>query len=239
VKKLTLVLLGAVLAAGVAAADTLSYDASLTSPPGVYFGTGNSNSNFTITTNGTTELGLSVIQRYIGPIDPGSGSNVYDVQTGATTVPGKTGPTWGVDFSVNTQYNGGSDVLDAFNYSLTVVDLTTSTTLLSGFNPVTSLPDDSGYGSGGATNGVNVATEWGAQNSEPLSILAGFNENSPDLYEITLSEVNSDHRPTESVTVFANATGAPPVPEPGSWVLLGTIALGVVYNLQKRKRVSN
>jgi hypothetical protein len=51
-------------------ADTMTFDTALTSP-GLYFGTGNMNSNFTTETNGTTELGLSVIQRYVGPIDPG------------------------------------------------------------------------------------------------------------------------------------------------------------------------
>src|ERR1035438_3542849 len=82
-------------------ADITTFDTSLTSPPGVYFGSGNANTNFTAETNGTTELGLSVIQRYVGPIDPGAGSNVYQVSPGAITVPSKTGSSWGFDFSVN------------------------------------------------------------------------------------------------------------------------------------------
>src|SRR5580692_3300115 len=115
-----------IMAAPNSKADVMTFDTSLTSPPGVYFGTGNANSNFTTETDGTTELGLSVIQRFVGPIDPGAGSNVYQVSPGVTTVPTKTGSWWGFDFSINTQYNGGTDVLANFTYSLNITDLTTS-----------------------------------------------------------------------------------------------------------------
>jgi hypothetical protein len=218
-----------VLVAPYSKADVIAFDTSLTDPPGVYFGTGNANSNFTTATNGTTELGLSVIQRFVGPIDPGAGSNTYLVSPGVTTVAGKTGSSWGFDFSINTQYNGGSDVLDNFKYSLNITDLTTSNVGPT-FNPVTAITDNTGFGSGGATpNTTDPTTQWGTQNSESLSFagfLPGYNVNATDLYQITLSELNSDNRVIETDTVFANA-GAP-VPEPTSVVLLGTLALGVL-----------
>src|SRR3977135_357421 len=52
-------------------------------PPGFYNGSGNPNTNFTVDTEGNLELGLSVIIRFGGPIDPGAGSNVYTVTTSA------------------------------------------------------------------------------------------------------------------------------------------------------------
>lgn len=217
-------------------ADVMTFDTSLTSPPGVYFGTGNANSNFTTETDGTTELGLSVITRYVGPIDPGAGSNVYQVSPGATTVPGKTGSSWGFDFSINTQYNGGSDVLDAFAYSLNITDLTTGNVGPT-FNPVLLIGDNTGYGSTGATpNTTNIATQWGTQNSEALSFagfLPGYNINATDEYQITLSELNlTTGDVIETDTVFANA--GPPVPEPTSIFLFGTLALGVLVLGRRR-----
>jgi len=217
-------------------ADVMTFDTSLTSPPGVYFGSGNANSNFTTETDGTTELGLSVIQRFIGPIDPGAGSNVYQVTPGPTTVPGKTGSSWGFDFSINTRYNGGTDVLGAFTYSLNITDLTTNNVGPT-FNPLVSIPDNTGFGPGGATpNTTNVATQWGSQNSESLSFagfLPGFNVNSTDEYQITLTELNSTTGAViETDRVFANA--GPPVPEPTSIFLFGTLALGVIVLSRRR-----
>lgn len=213
-------------------ADTF-YDTSLTNPPGVYFGGGNANSNFTVGTGGGIELGLSVIDRFVGPIDPGAGSNVYQVSPGTLGLP-HSGSIWGFDFSVNTQYSGGGLVLDRFTYAMTITDLTTSNTGPT-FNPVTAISDDSGYGASGKTAGVNTATEWGAQNSESLSFagfLPGFNPNAPDLYEITLDAYNADSTLADQVTVFANA--GPPVPEPSSIILFGSLAIGVLLLGRKR-----
>jgi hypothetical protein len=217
-------------------ADVMTFDTSLTSPPGLYFGTGNSNTNFTTETNGTTELGLSVITRYIGPIDPGAGSNVYAVTSGTTSVPGKTGSSWGFDFSIDTQYAGGTDVLDDFTYSLNITDLTTNNVGPT-FNPLVSIGDNTGFGSTGKTaNTVNPAAQWGAQNSESLSFagfLPGYDVNAKDLYQITLTEMDLNGSVIETDQVFANATGAP-VPEPTSIVLFGTLALGAVVLGRRR-----
>jgi hypothetical protein len=86
----------------------------------------------------------------VGPIDPGAGSNVYQVSPGPTTVPGKTGSSWGFDFSVNTQYSGGTDVLGDFTYSLNITDLTTNNAGPT-FNPFVSILDNTGFGSTGKT----------------------------------------------------------------------------------------
>jgi hypothetical protein len=223
-------LLGMALVAGTASAASIILHTSLTSPPGVYFGNGNANSGFTVSTDGTTELGLSVILRYVGPIDPGT-SNVYTVPTGPP--PGHTGSAWGFVFSVNTRYNGGTAVLGDFLYTLNVTDLTTGNVgpIL---DPVRSIGDDTGFGAGGKTAGVTLSTQWGAQNSEAPSFpafLPGFDPNARDLYEITLTQLSSDGLTTlGAVTVFADAA----VPEPGT---VGLIGFGLVtVALAARKR---
>jgi hypothetical protein len=82
-------------------ADVVTYDTSLAAP-GYYNGTGNANSNFTVATNGNVELGLSATLRFIGPIDPGAGSNIYTVPTGTSG----GDALWNFGFSVNTDRYG-------------------------------------------------------------------------------------------------------------------------------------
>lgn len=234
---LLILLAGMALVGNATAATALLFDTSLVSPPGVYFGNGNSNSNFTVSQDGATELGLSVILRFVGPIDPGAGSEIYTVPTGPPPSP-HTGSAWGFSFSVNTQYTGGTAVLGNFLYTLHVTDLTTGNSGPT-LDPVRSIADDSGFGPGGTTAGVNLSTGWGTQNSESPSFAAflpGFNPNAPDLYQITLSQTSLDGLTTlGTVSVFANATGSP-VPEPATfgWIGLGLVTLA--FAARKRAR---
>jgi hypothetical protein len=215
-------------------ADVLTYDTSLVSPPGFYNGTGNANSNFTVDTAGNLELGLSIIQRFVGPIDPGAGSNTYTVTPSAGLL-----ANWDFAFSVNTQAGGGTEVLGDYLYSMTVQDITASTS--STFNPVL-IPDDSGYGATGKTTKVGLSTEWGAQNDENLGFagfLPGFNPNNPDLYKITLSAFTPNDVLIGSVSVYANAQ-ATPEPKYLSLIGLGMFALVLIARLMNplKKEVS-
>ena len=212
-----LILVLTTVLAGPASATTI-YDTSLASPsnpatPGCYNGSGCENAGFTVSTDGTTELGLSAIIRHVGPA-PEAGDEYF--------VPAGTSggyAIWDYTFSIDTQPNGiGSATLSSYTYQLTLTDLTTNATL--SFNPLT-IPDNALHGSSGA------------QNSENFSFSGvgtpGFNPNLQDDYQITLSEysgislVNSD-----SIQVDAES------PEPGTFFLFGAGCIGIAFLARNR-----
>jgi PEP-CTERM motif len=222
----TIVTLGAGLPAQAGVID----NTSLADPPGVYFGSGNANTNFTVDTDNGIELGLSAITRYVGPIVPTG--NVYEVPLGATAVATKTGADWGFDFSINLQPPGGSGLnLDEITALITLNDAVTGTT--GSFNPL-AIPDNVEQGS----------PAYAAQNSEALSfaLIAGafgdplFNENINDTYTFTLS-VREGDRLLGSDSIVVNAGTGAPVPEPTSMTLLGTglAVLGVIRRRRKTR----
>lgn len=232
ISKVLLALLAALALPGYVTAATILLNTSLTSPPGVYFGGGNANSNFAVSTDGTTELGASIIMRHVGPINPGPESDVYAVPTG-TDIQGRS--LWGFTFSVNTQYNGGSAVLGDFAYTLNVTDLTTANVGPT-FDPIRGIPDNTGFGTTGKTSVLTISTQWGAQNSETPSFagfLPGFDPNAHDVYQITLSQQTLGGDVLQTVSVLANATGGP-VPEPATFGMIGIGLVALVLAARKR-----
>ncbi len=192
-----------------ATAGTLTYDASLASPPGVYFGSGNQNAGFNVLKDGNLELGLSAIMRFLGPA-PESGDNYY-VPARSTTVAGKTGPAWGITFSVNTRADGNnSSLLSDYTYMLTVDGWPP-------FNPL-GIGDNTYYGSMGSGG----STLWGFQNSEPFSVNPAFDVTAVDTYRVTLTATQGVN--TSAVTILVNAQETP---EPATLGLLGSALLGL------------
>ncbi len=224
----------------------VAYNTNLASPgggvPGVYFGAGNANSNFTTNTLGDgIELGLGAVTRYVGPIVPAS-TNIYNVPTGTTTVASKTGAAWGFEFSIDVRPGGGSPglTLGDITASLCLTDLGTGTT--GTFNPAV-IADNTQVGSEGVT-GSPSSSNWAVQNSEALSfgsiaILlgdSGFDVNANDTYEFTLSASCADLACGGSGTLLGSSsmvvvagTGAA-TPEPASLTLLavGLVTLGFI-----------
>ena len=191
-----------------ATAGTITYDTSLAAP-GFYNGTGNANTNFTVAAGDGIELGLSAVIRFVGPVDPGAGSNTYNVPTGVNG----GDALWDVEFSINTRAGGGSNDLSAYTFSAQVEDLTDSVTGPS-VNPVTA--GDS-FWDGVETNTFSPSTEWGAQNAENLSFGGGallndeFDPNATDDYLVTLTATDLSNDTVITDTIHVDAT-----PEPAS-----------------------
>lgn len=77
---------------------------SLTSPPGVYFGSGNPNGNFNIDRNNGLELGLRAKNRTpVGPVLIDGSNGVYSVPGGlCTSGCGSAKAKWNYEFSIHT-----------------------------------------------------------------------------------------------------------------------------------------
>lgn len=223
----------AVVLALPAAATTLTYNASLASPtdnpatPACYAGTsGCINGGFTVSSDGTTELGLRAAIRGKG-LAPEVG-NDYTVPLGTSGAYA----LWNYSFSIDTRPNGvGTATLSSYTYLLTLTDLTTGATR--SYNPL-SISDDYHYGPTGVTEYVSSPkTQWGAQNSENFNFSGfgtpGYNPNSTDSYQITLSEYSGSLL-VNSVTILVNDT----TPEPATFFLFSTGLMAIAFIARKR-----
>jgi hypothetical protein len=218
-------LLALALRPGPAHADPV-YNTSLASP-GVYFGTGNSNSGFTVDTENNVEIGLSAIDRYVGPITPDG--DLYDVPLGDAAPP-NTGSAWGVTFSINLRDGGGTLTLSGIDAVLTVTDVGTGfTASIPEF--LTALADNTCYnGSVDAT--CTSGSDYGVQNSEPGSLFsaigdAGFSDQTGDTYEITLDVYGCSDNDCKTNLLVTDSIQIDAIPEPSALVILWTALAGL------------
>jgi hypothetical protein len=216
------------------AANATTFDTSLIDPPGVYFGTGNANTHFVTNVSSNIELGLGTLRRYLGSVAPTGSNSVYNVLTGTTTVPGRTGTDWGFEFSINTNANGLG--------ALTLADITSSLCIQDVGQGVTSCFDPSLIGDNAHALSSPTTT---AQNAEALQFngldtryfLPNFDINANDTYIFTLNAfVGGDLVNSVQMTDIAGS-GAAAVPVPMSLGLfgLGLLGLGAVRRAKTRK----
>lgn len=206
---------------------TLTYNTGLTDPPGTYFGSGNTNTGWTVSQdNDGLELGLRAHLRFIG--DATSVGNEYYVPTGATTVPTKTGSAWGFAFSVNTNYDGSSsNEVDDYSYLLSITNLNTLDSI--SFDP-SLIPDNALNGTTGFQNAESLHFAF-------LGIPLNYDINAAHTYRIGLSaipkSITSAIVSPQEFYIDVNV-GQEPVPEPGTYVMMGAGLLALTA-IRRRK----
>ncbi len=216
--KKTVMMILAITIAITASAGTI-YNTNIVAP--IIWGSGNVNGGFAVNTTavqgGTLELGLRTDTRFIG-IAPRDNSGNYFPSLGPTTVPGKTGSSWGVPFSI-----AAPNVL-AYSYVLSFTNTVTNATF--GFNPLL-LPDN-------AVSGLSVVQNSQAPSFSYIAIPLSFDVNSMDPIRVTLSATPIIGGDSSSVSILVNPGGSE-VPEPTTFVLLGTSIIGLGF-IKKRNR---
>lgn len=177
------------------------------SGPGVYFGTGNSNGEFTIATDNGIELGLRAKNRQTFELLDGS-DGVYEAPLG-TYGPGVKQYT-SYEFSANTTGYEGKETL---SFRLGVDHNPTMMTLFAWVDPTMYWID----------NAIAPAGYSGFQNSQNVGFSdtpgGAFNPTVSGMYTFVL-EAWAGQQMMDTVTMQVKVGDTVPVPEPGSLALM-------------------
>ncbi len=182
------------------------FDTSLANPPGVFFGTGNFNTHFAVTTDDGIQLGLKSKIRGDASDSTDPVGDVYSIALGSKV---------NFDFAV---IPGSVDLSNAVA-TLTILNVGTGQTY--SFNP--------------AAIGDNTHSGTAYENSEQLAFYpVGFNLTTNATFDITLSLTNVPGS-AGAISVQNVVQYGAGVPEPTSWALM-MLGFGGIGAAMRRAR---
>lgn len=200
--------------------------------PGVYFGSGNVNGNWTIDTSNGIEVALRAKDRgTLQTIDGSSG--VYTTSTGLCNpvCGGSNKARWNYELSVNLRAGGGTMSFEDVIVELLVdTDAGVGTTFVL-LDVLNNWPDNAYWGSTGeTTSSAPAAGQWGVQQSaNPLFGDSGFGFlPGAGLYDLQLNvrDLAGD--------LLAGTVIQVQVPEPASLALVGLALAGLAASRRRR-----
>jgi hypothetical protein len=213
---------GALVVASSAQADGLAFDQNL-APPGVYYGSGNSNGHFTVDTEAGVEVALRA-HRYQQDATSPVGS-LYSFGLAATNDPTNS---LSFDWSVNPNVGGSQVDLTGVSATLTIHDFANNNTQ--------SFPAD--FFLLGNSTGPGAPGSY--QNSERLSfsfVDLFYNATVNNTFSVNLTLTGVPSAGTISVNeTIQQGAGFSAAPEPASWamMLVGFGGLGAMLRRTRR-----
>jgi hypothetical protein len=250
--------------AGPAQAQSLLFDEDVT--PDVIFGDGNDNGAFTIDQSNGIELGLRGKLRFNASNQPentfnSNGDGTYSFAAGTPPTGfgfasgSPTTPIWNFEWSVNSNYDGTGDVLNAFDYQLDMdFDPGTGTNFQS-FDPINLPAADHALGDNTTGNGdgvsnpgnyaANIGTQNVAQNSWNMEFFNNgpfdtFDPNLDGTYDFVLtafSKGTTDVLAQSKIQIIVGAGAdddTQPVPEPATALALLGFGLAMAKTVRRQ-----
>jgi len=244
--------------AAIAAAATLANASDMVNP-GVIFGSGNANGDFTIATGGGIELGLRAKRRYNSAGVPDGVTN-YDGVDSYTFNPANGNPPanramWNFEFSINSDVAGttGSN-LAAFTYELAMFTVGADGTDINdalAFDPINTLYADHSIGDNSttsatdsiATNATNYADlitnnnvaqnswNYGFFNGAGSGALEGINPAAKGTYIVRLTAFDEAGLEIISTDIYVTVVPLPTAAFAG----LGLLGLGAGVRTIRRR----
>ena len=224
------------------AAASLQYDQNVT--PGVIFGDGNANGEFTTDRANGLELALRGKLRHDGAGQPqntfnSNGDGTYTFQAGVAPTQAFPTAEWSFEWSINSNFDGAGANLSAFTYEMGLDTDPGAGTSFTTFDPINANYFDHSIGNNGTTDATDSiaadATEYAAliagnnvaQNSWKAHwFFSPFDPTVNGVYDLYISASNGSG---ELARVEASIIV---VPEPASLAILG---LGGLLMLRRRR----